>query len=65
MSGHNHISGIIEKVKRYHSEKWTYEQDPNAKVCVFHGRPNPAESNQKWVKRFVEIDINVSKMRTK
>ena len=36
--------------KRYHSEKWTYEQDPNAKVCVFHGRPNPAESNQKWVK---------------
>ena len=36
--------------KRYHSEKWTYEQDPNAKVCVFHGRPNPAESNQEWVK---------------
>ena len=37
--------------KRYHSEKWTYEQDPNAKVCVFHGRPNPAESNQEWVKK--------------
>ena len=36
--------------KRYHSTKWTYEQDPNAKVCVFHGRPNPAESNQEWVK---------------
>ena len=36
--------------KRYHSEKWTYEQDPNAKVCVFHGRPNPAESTQEWVK---------------
>ena len=35
---------------RYHSEKWTYEQDPNAKVCVFHGRPNPAESTQEWVK---------------
>ena len=36
--------------KRYHSTKWTYEQDPNAKVCVFHGRPNPAESDQEWVK---------------
>ena len=36
--------------KRYHVEKMTYEQDPNAKVCVFHGNPNPAESNQKWVK---------------
>ena len=36
--------------KRYHIEKMTYEQDPNAKVCVFHGRPNPAESNQEWVK---------------
>jgi len=36
---------------RYHSTKWTYEQDPNAKVCVFHGRPNPAESTQEWVKK--------------
>ena len=36
--------------KRYHSTKWTYEQDPNAKVCVFHGNPNPAESTQEWVK---------------
>ena len=36
--------------KRYHVEKMTYEQDPNAKVCVFHGRPNPAESDQEWVK---------------
>ena len=36
---------------RYHSEKWTYEQDLNAKVCVFHGRPNPAESTQEWVKK--------------
>ena len=35
--------------KRYHVEKMTYEQDPNAKVCVFHGNPNPAESTQKWV----------------
>ena len=36
--------------KRYHVEKMTYEQDPNAKVCVFHGNPNPAESTQEWVK---------------
>jgi len=36
--------------KRYHIDKMTYEQDPNAKVCVFHGSPNPHESNQKWVK---------------
>tara|TARA_B100000902_G_C27139607_1_gene827902 strand:- start:666 stop:767 length:102 start_codon:yes stop_codon:yes gene_type:complete len=28
----------------------TYEQDPNAKVCVFHGNPNPDESPQEWVK---------------
>ena len=29
----------------------TYEKDPNAKVCVFHGNnPNPAESTQEWVK---------------
>ncbi len=36
--------------KRYHVEKMTYEKDPNAKVCVFHGNPNPAESTQEWVK---------------
>ena len=36
--------------KRYHIEKMTYEQDLNAKVCVFHGNPNPAESTQEWVK---------------
>ena len=36
--------------KRYHIDKWTFEKDPNAKVCVFHGNPNPHESTQKWVK---------------
>ena len=36
--------------KRYHVEKMTYEKDPNAKVCVFHGNPNPAESTQEWIK---------------
>ena len=37
--------------KRYHVEKMTYEKDTNAKVCVFHGNPNPAESTQEWVKK--------------
>ena len=37
---------------RYHKEKWTYEQDLNAKVCVFHGHPNPHESLELWVKNY-------------
>jgi len=36
--------------KRFHIDKMTYEKDPNAKVCVFHGNPNPHESTQEWVK---------------
>lgn len=35
---------------RFHRTKWTYEQDPNAKIAVFHGRPNPHESDKDWVK---------------
>ncbi len=38
------------KGERYHRDKWTYEQDPNAKICVFHGNPNPLESDKEWVK---------------
>ena len=41
---------LNRKGKRYHIDKMTYEQDPNAKVCVFHGNPNPHESTQEWVK---------------
>ena len=41
---------LNRKGERYHIDKMTYEQDPNAKVCVFHGSPNPAESTQEWVK---------------
>ena len=41
---------LNRKGERYHTTKMTYEQDPNAKVCVFHGSPNPAESTQEWVK---------------
>ena len=40
---------LNRKGERYHTTKMTYEQDLNAKVCVFHGSPNPAESTQKWV----------------
>ena len=29
---------LNRKGERYHIEKWTFEQDPNAKVCVFHGQ---------------------------
>jgi len=36
---------------RYHISKQTYEQDPNAKVCVFHGSPNPHDSVQEWVQK--------------
>src|SRR5210317_902539 len=35
---------------RFHKSKWTFEKDPNAKVCVFHGHPNPHESTELWVK---------------
>ena len=41
---------LNRKGERYHIDKMTYEQDPNAKVCVFHGNPNPHESTQLWVK---------------
>ena len=41
---------LNRKGERYHIDKMTYEQDPNAKVCVFHGNPNPDESPQEWVK---------------
>ena len=41
---------LNRKGERYHIDKMTYEQDPNAKVCVFHGNPNPDESTQLWVK---------------
>ena len=41
---------LNRKGERYHKDKMTYEQDLNAKVCVFHGRPNPHESTELWVK---------------
>ena len=35
---------------RFPKNQWTFEQDMNAKVAVFHGNPNPHESTQEWVK---------------
>lgn len=42
---------LNRKGERYHIDKMTYEQDPNSKVCVFHGNPNPHESTQEWVQK--------------
>jgi hypothetical protein len=36
---------------RFHKTEWTFEQDLDAKVAVFHGKPDPHESNQEWVKK--------------
>ena len=35
---------------RFHKTEWTFEIKPNSKVAVFHGKPNPHESDQEWVK---------------
>ena len=34
--GHNHINGMIEKVRRYQG-KWTFEHNGKSLVTVFHG----------------------------
>ncbi len=36
---------------RFSKDRWTFEKQPNAKVAVFHGKPNPHESEQDWVKK--------------
>ena len=38
------------KKPRYNVSEQTFELDPNAKVAIFHGKPDPHESNQNWVK---------------
>ena len=35
---------------RYSKQNWTYEHNGESKVAVFHGNPNPHESEQEWVK---------------
>jgi len=38
------------KKPRFHKTEWTFELDPITKVAVFHGQPNPHESEMQWVK---------------
>ena len=35
---------------RFHISEQTYEEDKSSKIAVFHGKPDPHESNQEWVK---------------
>tara|TARA_Y100001960_G_C14518623_1_gene750138 strand:- start:493 stop:918 length:426 start_codon:yes stop_codon:yes gene_type:complete len=35
---------------RFDKSRWTFENKESASVAVFHGRPWPHESEQKWVK---------------
>ena len=35
---------------RYHKGKWTFEHNGESAVTVFHGQPNPHESDMEWVK---------------
>lgn len=35
---------------RFSKSKWTFELSKTAKIAVFHGKPNPHESDQDWVK---------------
>ena len=39
------------KGQRYHKGKWTFEHNGESLVTVFHGQPNPHESNMEWVKK--------------
>ena len=36
---------------RYHKGKWTYEHNGESLVTVFHGQPNPHQSEMEWVKK--------------
>ena len=39
------------KGKRYHKGKWTFEHNGESLVTVFHGEPNPHQSDMDWVKK--------------
>ena len=39
------------KGKRYHKGKWTFEHNGESLVTVFHGEPNPHQSEMEWVKK--------------
>ena len=35
---------------RYSKQDWTYEHNGESLVTVFHGQPNPHESDMEWIK---------------
>ena len=39
------------KGRRYHKGKWTFEHNGESLVTVFHGEPNPHQSDMEWVKK--------------
>ena len=39
------------KGQRYHKGKWTFEHNGESLVTVFHGEPNPHQSDKEWVKK--------------
>jgi len=39
------------KGQRYHKGKWTFEHNGESLVTVFHGEPNPHQSDMEWVKK--------------
>ena len=39
------------KGQRYHKGKWTFEHNGESLVTVFHGEPNPHQSDMDWVKK--------------
>ena len=39
------------KGRRYHKGKWTFEHNSESLVTVFHGEPNPHQSDMDWVKK--------------
>ncbi len=38
------------KGERYHKSTWTFEHNGESKVTIFHGSPNPHESDKEWIK---------------
>jgi hypothetical protein len=36
---------------RFHKTNWTFEHNGESLVTVFHGQPNPHQSDMDWVKK--------------
>ena len=37
--------------ENYHKSKWTFKHNGESLVTVFHGQPNPHESDMEWIKK--------------